>query len=54
VTRSVATLPANLAERVVAIALYGAGDGSRVKDPLKDRTIANCAPGDFVSPSPEG
>jgi cutinase len=49
VIRSVATLPANLVERVVAVALYGATDGSQVKDPLKDRTIANCAPGDFVS-----
>jgi pimeloyl-ACP methyl ester carboxylesterase len=51
VTRSIATLPADLAERVVAVALYGSGDGSLVKDPLKERTIANCAPGDFVSRS---
>jgi hypothetical protein len=49
VTRSVAALPANLAEKVIAIALYGAGDGSRVKESMKQRTIANCAPGDFVS-----
>jgi hypothetical protein len=49
ITRSVATLPANLAQKVIAIALYGAGDGSRVKDSLKEKTIANCAPGDFVS-----
>jgi cutinase len=54
VTRAVANLPANLAERVVAIALYGAGDGTRVKDTLKEKTIANCAPGDFVSYTAEG
>jgi predicted esterase len=49
VTRTIATLAPNLAERVVAVALYGAGNGTSIKDPLKDRTIANCAPGDFVS-----
>jgi len=50
VTRSIATLTPSLAERVVAVALYGAGNGTLVKDPLKERTIANCAPGDFACP----
>jgi cutinase len=42
-------LPANLAEKVLAMVIYGAGEATNVKGPLKDRTLANCAPGDFVS-----
>jgi pimeloyl-ACP methyl ester carboxylesterase len=48
-TRAIATLPDKLVDLVVAVALYGGGNGSQVKEPLKQRTIANCAPGDFVS-----
>jgi hypothetical protein len=47
--RAAAKLTPALAERVVAIALYGAGNGSSMIASLKGRTIANCAPGDFVS-----
>jgi pimeloyl-ACP methyl ester carboxylesterase len=49
VSRAAASLPPALAERVVAVALYGAGDGTRIAAALKSKTIANCAPGDFVS-----
>jgi Cutinase len=50
VQRSIASaLTLDLIARVVAVALYGAGNGTLVKDPLKERTIANCARGDFVS-----
>jgi cutinase len=37
------------ANRVIAVVLYGAGDGSGVNAAFKQKTIANCAPGDFVS-----
>jgi Cutinase len=41
----------SLADKVVAVVLYGAGDGSGVNAAFKQKTIANCAPGDFVSKS---
>jgi cutinase len=50
VTSAAAKLPARLAEKVLAMVIFGAGEASSVKGPLKDRTLANCAPGDFVSP----
>jgi pimeloyl-ACP methyl ester carboxylesterase len=49
VTSAAAKLPANLTEKVLAMVIYGAGEASNVKGPLKARTLANCAPGDFVS-----
>jgi hypothetical protein len=41
-------IPAELRQRVVAIAIYGAGTGTGSAD-IKQKTIANCAPGDMVS-----
>jgi pimeloyl-ACP methyl ester carboxylesterase len=49
VSLATATLPANLTERIVAVAMYGSGDGSSIVESLRERTIANCALGDFVS-----
>ncbi len=49
VSRAAANLTPALVSRVVAVALYGAGDGTRIAAALRNRTIANCAPGDFVS-----
>lgn len=50
VQRSISSsLTPELTARVVAVALYGAGNGTLVKGPLKESTIANCARGDFVS-----
>jgi pimeloyl-ACP methyl ester carboxylesterase len=49
VTSAAAKLPARLADKVLAMVIFGAGEQSSVKGPLKDRTLANCAPGDFVS-----
>jgi cutinase len=40
-----------LADKVVAVVLYGAGDGGGVNAAFKQKTIANCAPGDFACPS---
>jgi alpha-beta hydrolase superfamily lysophospholipase len=37
------------ADKITAVVLYGAGDGSGVSAIFKQKTIANCAPGDFVS-----
>jgi cutinase len=52
VSSAAAKLPAQLAEKVLAMVIYGAGEATSVKGPLKDRTLANCAPGDFVSLTP--
>lgn len=49
VESAAAKLPARLAEKVMAMVVFGAGEQSSIKGPLKDRTLANCAPGDFVS-----
>jgi len=45
------SIPANLRDKVVAVVLYGAGDGSSVNAAFKTKTIANCAPGDFACSS---
>lgn len=50
VTLATAKLSPDLAQRVLAVVLYGAGNGTAIQGALKDRTLANCAPGDFVSP----
>jgi pimeloyl-ACP methyl ester carboxylesterase len=49
VIMAAAKLPADITKKVLAVVLYGAGNGTAIKGELKDRTIANCAPGDFVS-----
>jgi pimeloyl-ACP methyl ester carboxylesterase len=36
-------------DKITAVVIYGAGDGSGVSAAFKQKTIANCAPGDFVS-----
>jgi hypothetical protein len=46
---SLSSIPAEIKDKIVGIVLYGAGDGSTVSAAYRDRTIANCAPGDFVS-----
>jgi hypothetical protein len=51
VTISALSKLASYADKVVAVVLYGAGDGSGVNAAFKQKTIANCAPGDFVSKS---
>lgn len=48
---ALASIPAEIKDKVVAVVLYGAGDGSSVNAAYKEKTIANCAPGDFVRPS---
>jgi len=50
VTSAASKMSAQLAEKVLAMVIYGAGEASSVKGPLKDRTLANCAPGDFACP----
>jgi pimeloyl-ACP methyl ester carboxylesterase len=50
VTMATAKLPPELAQKVLAVVLYGAGNGTAIQGLLKDRTLANCAPGDPVSP----
>jgi hypothetical protein len=42
-------IPAEYQDKVVAVVLYGAGDGSGVAKAYYDKALANCAPGDFVS-----
>jgi cutinase len=42
------------ADKIVAVVLYGSGDGSGVNAAFKQKTIANCAPGDFVSKNQGG
>jgi alpha-beta hydrolase superfamily lysophospholipase len=49
VSLATATMPSNLTEKVVAVVMYGSGDGSTIIGSLRNVTIANCAPGDFVS-----
>jgi cutinase len=43
-------LPKEARDKVVAVVLYGAGDGSGVNAAFKQKTLANCAPGDFACP----
>jgi hypothetical protein len=49
VSSSLSKIPANLADKVVAVVLYGAGEGKTLAQPLGKKALANCAPGDFVS-----
>jgi hypothetical protein len=42
-------IPTDLQKKVIAVVLYGAGDGSSIKSPLGEKALVNCAPGDFVS-----
>jgi type IV secretory pathway VirJ component len=49
VQSALAKIPAQLRQKVIAVALYGAGDGSKVNAAFKSKTVANCARGDFVS-----
>src|ERR1700753_203447 len=48
-------IPVNLREKVVAMVLYGAGTGAAGKlgagpaSDIKQKTLANCAPGDMVN-----
>ena len=50
-------IPTDLREKVVALVLYGAGNGagggpkggSSPSSDIKQKTMANCAPGDMVS-----
>src|ERR1700753_319923 len=55
VSAAAAKIPLNLREKVVAMVLYGAGTGAAGKtggaspaDDIKQKTLANCAPGDMV------
>jgi hypothetical protein len=49
VSSALSKIPENMQDKVVAVVLYGAGDGSRITSPLGKKALANCAPGDFVS-----
>jgi pimeloyl-ACP methyl ester carboxylesterase len=49
VSIATAIMPQNLTEKIVAVVMYGSGDGTSIIESLRNRTIANCAPGDFVS-----
>lgn len=42
-------LPPNLQEKVLAVVLYGAGEGTNLPKSMQQKALANCAPGDFVS-----
>jgi pimeloyl-ACP methyl ester carboxylesterase len=54
VSAAAAKIPSALREKVVAMVLYGAGTGAGGKaggapaGDIKQRTLANCAPGDMV------
>jgi len=50
VTSAANKLTADQAKKVIAIVLYGGGNGTAVKGELGERTLANCAPGDFACP----
>jgi hypothetical protein len=50
VSSALRQIPAQLRDKVVAVVLYGAGDGSGVAKEYFNKALANCAPGDFVSP----
>lgn len=49
VTSAVPKIPAALQKKVLAIVLYGAGEGTNTGT-LQKITLANCAPGDFACP----
>jgi hypothetical protein len=48
--QALSKLPKEARDKTVAVVLYGAGDGSGVNAAFKQKTIANCAPGDFACP----
>jgi len=48
VQSSLGTIPNDIQPKVVAVVLYGSGDGSMVSSSYKSKTLANCAPGDFA------
>ncbi|KAF2670227.1 alpha/beta-hydrolase [Microthyrium microscopicum] len=48
VSSALKNIPEELRSKVVAVALYGAGDGSKTNELFKSKTIANCAVGDFA------
>jgi len=50
VSGSLKQIPAEHQDKVVAIILYGAGDGSGVAKTYYNKALANCAPGDFACP----
>jgi len=59
VSSSLSGIPAAIQPKVIAVVLYGAGDGGNVNSAFKSKTYANCAPGDFActgsgSPSNSG
>jgi hypothetical protein len=49
VSGALKNIPAKYQDKVVAVVLYGAGDGSKVNQAFFNKALANCAPGDFVS-----
>jgi hypothetical protein len=50
VSAAMGKIPADLRPKVVTMVLYGAGNGNASSSAdLKQRTLANCAPGDMVS-----
>jgi len=50
ITLATANLSTELTQKVVAVLLYGAGNGSAIQGPMENLTLANCAPGDFACP----
>jgi len=59
VQSSLSGIPEAVQPKVIAVVLYGAGDGAAVNAVFKSKTLANCAPGDFActgsgSPSQTG
>jgi len=48
ISSSLSGIPAAIVPKIVAVVLYGAGDGSSVSAKFKSKTLANCAPGDFA------
>ncbi|KAF2420193.1 alpha/beta-hydrolase [Tothia fuscella] len=51
VTSATKKLSPALQAKVLAVVLYGAGEGKNVAEPLLKKTLANCAPGDFACPN---
>jgi cutinase len=53
VSAAMAKIPADLRQKVVAMVLYGSGNGGAVASAdLKQKTLANCAPGDMCGNPP--
>jgi len=51
VSSTLSKIPEDLTHKIIAIVLYGAGDGKSLSQPLGTKALANCAPGDFACPS---